>query len=154
MLAVCAVCVGLVVGANMQHSVAWSLPFLPHGPGAITVHWRVELGAILIFVGLLLLPEWQRLLAAPLPQYLGRLSFSIYLLHWPIMVAAGSAVFLVALPLGHTAAAALAFIVGLAFTLGLAAWFELYIDALAVRLSRRIRIGSFKRSAPPIITSV
>ena len=40
------------------------------------------------------------------------------------MIAAGSEVFLVALPLGHTAAAMFAFVVGLSFTIGLAAWFE------------------------------
>lgn len=108
--------------------------------------WQIELGSILIFIGVLRLPFFQKLLDRRLPQYLGRLSFSIYLLHWPVMISAGSAVFLAALPLGHITAAMFAVVVGLALTLGVAAWFEQYIDAPIVRLSRRLKLSSGRRA--------
>jgi peptidoglycan/LPS O-acetylase OafA/YrhL len=101
---------------------------------------RVELGAVLIFISVVIVPVLQSTLGRRPMQYLGRLSFSIYLIHYPVMVSAGSLVFLSALSLGHLAAAAIAFCTGLALTIGLASWFEQYIDAPAIRVSRNLNV--------------
>lgn len=126
--------------------------FLPHGwlhHSTSGFAWQNELGATLIFLGVLSVPAGQSLLSRRIPQYIGRLSFSVYLIHWPILLVAGSTVFLVAHPLGQLTAAALAFAIGLALTLGLAAWFEQYIDAPAVRLSRRLKLPFLRRAETP-----
>jgi hypothetical protein len=73
------------------------------------------------------------------PQYLGRLSFPIYLLHCPILSSAGSVIFLVALPLGHGDAVLVSFAVGTALTLGAAGVFSQFCDAPIVSLSRRLK---------------
>jgi peptidoglycan/LPS O-acetylase OafA/YrhL len=98
-----------------------------------------EVGATLMFVGILLLPAAQAFLNSAVPQYLGRLSFPIYLLHSPILSAAGSAIFLLALPLGHGAAVLVAFVVGTMLTFGAAAVFGAFCDAPIVRASRRLK---------------
>lgn len=100
---------------------------------------QAEVGAIMIFVGLLLTPRVQALFDTRIPRYLGRLSFPIYLLNWPVMLSAGSTVFLAGVGLGHPFAAAAAFVVGVGLTLGLCAWFETYVDAYAVGIGRRLQ---------------
>lgn len=99
-------------------------------------NWQHEIGAVLIFLGVLMTPVMQVFLDQPLFRRLGRLSFSIYLLHWPVMLAAGGAVFLLAQPLGGQIPPFLTCLVGIPLTFGFAGWFEQYIDAPAVRLSR------------------
>jgi peptidoglycan/LPS O-acetylase OafA/YrhL len=111
-----------------------------------------ELGAVAIFVGVLLSPDCQRALSMRVPRLLGRLSFSIYLLHWPVMLGIGSAVFLAALPLGQTAAGMLAVLAALLATLALSRWFERWCDRPAVRLSQAIRARAASRRAPSIGT--
>jgi peptidoglycan/LPS O-acetylase OafA/YrhL len=101
--------------------------------------WNKEIAAMLVFAGLMLLPPAQRVLQRRLPAWLGRVSFGLYLLHWPVMMTLGSAVFLLAAPLGRPEAAALATLAGLAVTLPLAAAFTRWVDAPATQLARRLR---------------
>ncbi len=97
-----------------------------------------EGAAVAIFVAVLLLPEAHFLLRSRLAQWLGKLSFAIYLLHFPILTTLGSAVFVVAVGrIGVGAAAGFALIVGLAATLPLAVLFERAVDQNAIALSRR-----------------
>ena len=99
-------------------------------------HFVSEAGAVLIYAAVLLMPPAQRLLSCRVPAWLGRMSFSIYLLHWPIMLTAGSAAYAHAFPFAGGVAAwyALAVVVGL--TLAAAVAFERWVDRPAVRLSR------------------
>jgi peptidoglycan/LPS O-acetylase OafA/YrhL len=94
--------------------------FLGFPNGSFSV--QAEIGAFAIFVGILLLPPARLMLDTCLPRYLGRLSFSVYLLHWPVMVAAGAPFFLMASPLGIHVSASLTFVACLALTIGLAAF--------------------------------
>lgn len=97
------------------------------------------LAALMIFCGLLALPPLQRGLAARPFAWLGRLSYSIYLLHMPILLTLGSLTF-VAFGEGQRAVAlAAAIAVVLLTTLPLAAAFESRIDRRAVELSRLVR---------------
>lgn len=103
-------------------------------------NWNDEFAAVLIFFGILLASPIQEVLQLPAIQQLGRLSFPIYLLHWPVMMTLGSAVFLAALPYaGQVLAAITALAIGGALTLLLSDLFERRIDAPAVSLSRRLR---------------
>ena len=123
-------------------SAAAGIPaFLPRGVLAYYnwFHWQVELGALLIFAGVLLTPWVQTTLCRPLPRYLGRLSFSTYLLHYPIMVLVGPTIFLAVAPAGHDLAAVVALVVGTAITLAAATLFERYVDSPGVQLSRRTK---------------
>ena len=98
--------------------------------------WNELVGSVWIYVGILSLPAAQLFLCKAVPVWLGRMSFAIYLLHWPIMLRFGSAAFLAGLPYGHMAAGLLALIVGVAITLLAAIFFEKWIDQPAVSLSR------------------
>lgn len=113
-------------------------------------NWNDELGAVLLFLGLLLAAPLQRVLQSRLLLRLGRLSFPIYLLHWPVMMSLGSAVFLAVLPhAGQIPAALTALAAGSALTLALSQAFERWVDAPAVSLSRRLRRALRPPGQPP-----
>ncbi|MDE2006202.1 MAG: acyltransferase family protein [Rhodospirillales bacterium] len=103
--------------------------------------WNLEIGALLVFVGVLLSAPAQRALAGPLPQFLGRLSFPIYLLHFPIMLGLGAAVFARLHPLGGAVATLGALAVGGMATFALAIGFEIAVERPAIALSRRFGRG-------------
>jgi peptidoglycan/LPS O-acetylase OafA/YrhL len=107
-----------------------------HAPG--TFQFTNQIGAILVFVGVLNLPVVHNMLAMRVPQYLGRISFSLYLVHFPIMATLGCRLFVSIEPmLGVVGASFVALIVGLVVTLPAATLFERWIDRPAVRLSRK-----------------
>jgi peptidoglycan/LPS O-acetylase OafA/YrhL len=139
---------GILLSTGHALDPADTLLFLP--PGLLAYypwfHWQVEFGAVMIFIGVLLMPNLHSVLDRWLPQYLGRLSFSIYLLHYPILIAVGSFSFLVFKPLGGIFPALLAFIIGLAVTLVLATWFERMIDVPVIAWSRKLRFSPEKLS--------
>lgn len=109
---------------------------------------RLELCAVLVFFGVLISRPLHSVLGHPLLQRLGLLSFSIYLVHWPIMMAVGSMIFLTVRPLGQALATLCAFCAGLAVTFAVADTFERYIDAPAIALSHRIGSTTAFRSFP------
>lgn len=81
--------VGLVVFTLV--ALTWRWTFLGLGLTGISLWWRMmaALGAVTL---ILLAATWgpfARLLSRPLCQWAGRLSFSLYLTHEPIVVAAG-----------------------------------------------------------------
>ncbi len=121
----------------MSHSVV--LPF-------DWFSWSLEVAALTVFVALMLLPEVHRLLETRVPQWLGRMSFPIYLLHFPIMMTAGCAVFIRAVNLGQGVAALAALAVGLCLTLVLSIAFERWVDQPAIAMARRFRRGVRSRS--------
>jgi peptidoglycan/LPS O-acetylase OafA/YrhL len=95
------------------------------------------IGVMLVFGGLALLPPLQRQLQRHLPQWLGKVSFSLYLTHLPLeltCVAAGFSQLARVLPVG--ASVAVASVTGIAGSLALAVLFERWIDRPAIILSR------------------
>ena len=100
--------------------------------------WHIEFGALLVFLGVLLNPGLQFFLSGPVPQFLGRVSFPVYLLHFPIMLGLGSAVFVMVHPWGGATATLAALGVGVAATLLLAIPFEIVVERPAIALSRRL----------------
>jgi peptidoglycan/LPS O-acetylase OafA/YrhL len=101
--------------------------------------FQSQLAAVALFLGVLFSPGAQRLLSRALCGRLGRLSFGIYLVHFPILFTVGCAGFLAlatALPYPAVVAATFA-----GFTLAVlitASSFERWIDRPAIRLSRTL----------------
>ncbi len=101
--------------------------------------FQSQLAALALFLGVLLGPSSQWLLAREACRQLGRLSFSVYLLHFPILFTLGCAGFVpLAGVLAYPATVAINFI-GFALVVLIAAWgFEHWVDRPAIRLSRRL----------------
>jgi peptidoglycan/LPS O-acetylase OafA/YrhL len=150
----------LAVPLIMAGIVLTSMPALP---GMETLLWLMrklsilraqnasvlqsQLGAILIFVCVLRSAAARQWLAAAPLAWLGRLSFSVYLLHFAVMSLIGSRVFLALAGHGYLAAGLAALVVGTAITFALAIGFERFIDRPAIALAARIARGRQARSA-------
>ena len=105
--------------------------------------FQSQLAAVALFAGVLLNPVAQWLLSPC--HHLGRLSFSIYLLHFPILFTLACAGFIpLAGVLPQPAAVAITFIGFASIVLLAATGFERAVDRRAVLLSHRI-----DRRAPP-----
>lgn len=98
-----------------------------------------QLAALLIVTAVFISPRMRNLLSFPWAGYLGRLSFGLYLTHFPIMFTIGIAIFL---PLeawfGYMPAALIASGASIAISLLVAIPFERYIDRPSIRLSHRV----------------
>ncbi len=101
--------------------------------------FQSQLAAIALFLGALLSPAAQWLLARAVLLRLGRLSFSIYLLHFPILFTLGCAgLIALAGTLAYPAAVAVTFAGFALVVLAAAAGFERWVDRPAIRFSRRL----------------
>ena len=97
-----------------------------------------QLAAVLIFAGVLLCPPAQALLERQSCRHLGRLSFGIYLLHFPILFTVACLILVDTLPvLPFAASVAIVFVVFIGITMFAAMLFERWIDRPAIALSRR-----------------
>jgi peptidoglycan/LPS O-acetylase OafA/YrhL len=108
-----------------------------------TGDWEVlqkMIGAVLVFGGLALLPILQRQLERPATRWLGKISFSLYLTHYPLLFTCVAALFTV---LHHTlpyaSSIAIAIIAGIATSIAIAVPFERWIDRPSIVLSRSRR---------------
>ncbi len=99
-------------------------------------HAYGQYGAILIFFAVLALPALQRGLGARLGRGLGRYSFSLYLVHFPILFTLTSALMVALRPFADGWVAAVTG--GLLVTGLVTVLFERFVDAPATRLSRRL----------------
>ncbi|WP_297842548.1 acyltransferase [Pseudomonas sp.] len=98
-----------------------------------------QLCAIMLFVGVILIGPYRRWLESKWALWLGRISFSLYLVHFPILFTATFLLFKVlATHLSYGAAALSASAIALPITLFVAHYFEKYIDRGAISFSRRI----------------
>jgi peptidoglycan/LPS O-acetylase OafA/YrhL len=96
-------------------------------------------GSILVFVGLAFSPHIRRWLSRPGFVQLGRLSFPVYLVHFPILMGLGSYLVLELSPrIGATASACVAGASVIAATLAVAIPF-CRVDAFAMAVARRCR---------------
>ncbi|MFP3798391.1 MULTISPECIES: acyltransferase family protein [Paraburkholderia] len=101
-------------------------------------HFESSLGAVMVLLGVMLLPLARRLLSASPLHTLGRLSFSVYLLHFPIMLSLGCAVFALLAPHGYLMAVGVSIVTGTTATLFCANWFERFVDAPTIQLARKL----------------
>lgn len=100
-----------------------------------------QLGAILIFVCVVRSAGARQWLSTAPLTWLGRLSFSIYLLHFAVMALIASRIFLALAAYGYLFAGLVSFIAGTAITFFLATGFERLIDQPAIRLATRLARG-------------
>jgi peptidoglycan/LPS O-acetylase OafA/YrhL len=104
-----------------------------------TNHLQATIAALFLFVAICGSPAARAVLSGRLLRELGRISFPLYLVHWPIVLGIGSVVFLLAephMPLSWARAVTIGAVVPL--SLAAAAAFVV-IDRLSTRLSRLAR---------------
>ncbi len=117
--------------------------------------FQSQLAAMALFLGALLSPAAQWLLARSLCRQLGRLSFSIYLLHFPILFTLGCAGFTALAGFLSSPEAIATTFVGFALVVLIAAsGFERWIDRPAIRLSRRLDSALRTSALPRLATAV
>jgi peptidoglycan/LPS O-acetylase OafA/YrhL len=134
---------GLAMSANKDWGVvgAVRVAIVRFAPVAVPnlFQFQSQLAAVALFLGVLLGPVAQWLLAGKLCRGLGRLSFSIYLLHFPILFTLGCAGFVpLAGTLAYPVAVAVTFVGFVLIVLIAARGFEHWVDRPAIRLSRRL----------------
>ena len=125
------------------------LPLFPTGPArtALSLQWRIA--EVFIFSSAVMLPVIQRFLSLPTIRWLGRLSFSLYLVHFPILFTFVSALFLCLSPfLRYDLNVIACTCCGGVLTLLAAMAFERWIDMPAIRASHALRIG-MRPARPP-----
>lgn len=105
-------------------------------------HWQSQSGAALMFTGALLCAPLRRWFGSAPAQWLGKLSFSVYLLHFPILLSVGCLVFALLAPTSYALAVLVALVAGVALTFAAAVLFERQVDRRAVAWSRRIGAGA------------
>lgn len=118
---------------------ARQVQFLPPCPLAKPDYLMRVYGASLFTVGIMQCEPIRKLLSHERLRALGRLSFPIYLTHWPIIFGVGSFSLLLLAPrLGPLPARLLAMIICIVVTILAAKCFE-PVDAIALRVSRAWR---------------
>jgi len=107
-------------------------------------------GATFVMAALVLMPKLRALLTLRPFQYLGRVSFSLYLVHLSVIASVGCYAFLAFLPhFGYIASAALSLAVSFAVIFALAELLTRYIDVPAIRLSARFYRRWFANAKTP-----
>jgi peptidoglycan/LPS O-acetylase OafA/YrhL len=107
---------------------------------AITV--MHHLGAIFIVAGALLFVPFRQLLERPAIQFLGRISFMLYLVQIPILSSLASIIVIFFTPrIGYDPATLLALFAFLPAVIGIATVLTRYVDIPAIRASRRVGIA-------------
>ena len=116
-------------------------------PGLSPELTRRGWAAILVFPALLRSDWCRRVLAGGVPRLLGRLSFPVYLVHWPLLFGPGAGAMLLAAPvMGSTLAAWVGLAVGVVASLAVAVPFG-RLDAGSLRLGRWARELSAPQTA-------
>jgi peptidoglycan/LPS O-acetylase OafA/YrhL len=96
-------------------------------------------GAVATFFGIACLPRFQRMLTRPLPRWLGQISFSLYLTHFPVLFTLVSATFIVlAADLPYSLAVAAVTLAGWLLSLTIAVVFEALVDRPSIGFSRLV----------------
>lgn len=95
------------------------------------------IGAVIILLGLCMSASAKRLLSSAPALWLGKISFSLYLIHFPILFTLGAWVFVKALgTLGYLSSVLVVFLICIPLTVFLASLFEAHIDRRAIAASR------------------
>lgn len=123
--------VGLILGSYQPDGVTFMLPSLTSDPKTL----YNAIGAVSLTIALCRGGLFARSLAHPYVQYLGKVSYSIYLLHFILLCSVSSAV-VVTLGAGWVGLS-VAFILYVITTFSIAHFFTLTVDNSAVRLAHR-----------------
>jgi peptidoglycan/LPS O-acetylase OafA/YrhL len=121
--------------ASIDNPLPWH-SFLPeafHGDGVRYLH---EIGSIFIVWGLICAPSIQAFFASSIPQWLGRISFTLYLIHIPLLCSLTSAIILMLAGHGRIITVLVCGPVTLFACLGMAAILTPVVDRWPILLSR------------------
>ncbi|MBN8945366.1 MAG: acyltransferase [Rhizobiales bacterium] len=133
--------VGLYLG-GFSDTAAYQLIIDALGGHVVPLQRSVHcLGAVCVVVAAISTVWLARCLSSRIPALLGRLSFAVYLLHFPITCSLGSAVYLTAIRWGHGAASTLAIATVMVATVAAAYPFHRYIDTGAMKFSRQVELA-------------
>jgi peptidoglycan/LPS O-acetylase OafA/YrhL len=148
----------LLVGVLMATMLGtWASGMLLQALARVTVgqasdpgQFRDMLSAVVVMLGVCLSPALRRVMSSGLLLWLGRVSFSLYLVHFPILFSVGCWVFnALATRLPLMEASVLTLLVTLPLMLVVASLFERFVDRPAIRLSSRIvRVPKRSESFP------
>ncbi|MGJ5203650.1 acyltransferase family protein [Bradyrhizobium sp. HKCCYLR20261] len=97
-----------------------------------------SIGATLLLGGVLTSSSAQQILASPVAKSLGRISFTLYLIHVPILCSLGAWLIVELATAGNATAAAIGLPVVLLVCLGSSVLLTPVVDVSAVRVSRRV----------------
>jgi peptidoglycan/LPS O-acetylase OafA/YrhL len=116
------------------------------------IRLQFEFGAILIMLGVCLCHQARVALSARLPVWLGKISFSLYLIHFPVIFTVGFTVFNgLYLTYGYGLSAAFAMATSMVLSVLLAIAFERRIDQYSLRISRKLpEYMSASDRSPPL----
>ena len=121
-------------------AMLWTwLPAPPIGIQGDAASLQKMIGAVSIFAGLACLPALQRYLEQPFPRWIGKISFSLYLTHYPILYTAVALVFNGAIEvLPYDVSIAVVGVAGIVITITTAVLFERWVDRPSIALSRTV----------------
>jgi peptidoglycan/LPS O-acetylase OafA/YrhL len=145
----------LILGHTL---LAYNFRYLPQTPGAKLQKQRWEAGGALACLLLVTLsPLAQRLLASRLCHYLGRVSFSLYLWHTPVLLTLGAWSFLRLYAdgrgrLGYLPAAGVVYVISLIVSMAVSHVSTRVLDEGAVRLGQgvfKVMFGDYDPAFTP-----
>lgn len=115
-----------------------NVPFMFHCD--LILHFQKRIGALVVFLAVVQWQDARNWLASPFLARLGRISFPVYLVHWPLVFGPCCVLYLGAIALGapSLAASGAAIIAGIALTIAVAIPFA-RIDQVAQAVSRDVR---------------
>jgi peptidoglycan/LPS O-acetylase OafA/YrhL len=152
MVGACLLCLGVVLcTAPRFELLVYLRRFLPAPfvgePVGSEVLQRV-LGAVGLFLGISLLPGIQKNLGLPVVRWLGKISFSLYLIHFPLLFTVVCNCFVVLADLiSYAAAITIVTIGGILLSVAIAVAFERLVDRPAIALSRKVSVSGGCRQA-------
>jgi peptidoglycan/LPS O-acetylase OafA/YrhL len=134
---------GVLICSGRTFSISGALfPYLPQpilGAATTSYEFQLILGEVILFLGVSLTPAAQRVLARPAARWLGKISFSLYLVHFPILFTFISATFLHLVAfLPSSVSALICLCVGIPSSLAVAFLFQRWVDGPSISLSHRI----------------
>lgn len=121
---------------NQSVSYQWIYSFL----GERTYEYSNFLAGVFIIYSILMSPQLSKVLDHPILVWLGKISFSVYLLHLIVLYVVGVPIFncLLSLGLQYATSAIIASIVFIALTLWVSEYYSRWIDQFAVKFSQAL----------------
>lgn len=129
---------GVVLGGYPSSTVSSFLYKIIQIPGfepSQQKSFHITLGAILIVISVLALNGVRRFMASEKISKFGKYTYSLYLIHIPILLTVCTGAFLLVLPIGFNKAAVIAIATTAIVLIPITYVFERYIDAPSIRFS-------------------
>ena len=130
--------VGVVLGgfpSGELSSPLYKLMEIPKFTLGQQLAFHITWGATFVVMSVLALPRLRNFMAHPMISRFGKYTYSLYLIHMPVLFTVCTGTFLLALPIGFNKAAVIAVVATWAVLIPAVYLFERYVDAPAIRLA-------------------